>query len=130
MRRAGVLPTILKQTGNLLILLSIVVIVPSLIALLYGEWYSLISFFASALLIFGLGFLFVKVFKHAEDVQYTNALIVVAAGWLGFVILGGLPFWITAQITPLEIQNSFIPKGASYTIPSLIYFKKYYFCLI
>lgn len=123
MRRASVLPTILKQTGNLLILLSIVVVVPCLIALLYGEWYSLISFFTSALLIFGLGFLFVKVFKHAEDVQYTNALIVVAAGWLGFVILGGLPFWITAQITPLEIQNNFIPQGENYSISSLVYFK-------
>lgn len=129
MNRASVVPTIFKEIGNLLILLSIVVAVPSFVSLIYGEWYSLLGFIFSALLILGLGYSLIKIFKNAEEILYTNALIVVAAGWLGFVIVGGLPFFIIAHITPVDVQNSFIPQNSNYAFSSLVYFQNPLHCI-
>lgn len=129
MNKAHILPTILKQIGNLLILLSIVIAIPALVSMIYYEWYSTVGFILSAIITLGLGFFLIRLFRNAEEVQYTNALITVASGWLGFVIMGGLPFLIIAHITPIDVQNHFIPIGSTYTVSSLSYFQNPLHCL-
>lgn len=129
MNRLKSLSTILKQIGNLLVLLSFVVVIPAFVSLLYREWYSAIGFTISAVFIVTVGVLLTIIFKKADDVQYTNALVVVAASWLGFVLFGGIPFWVVAHITPIDVMNGFIPHGANYTVSSLFYFRNSLHCL-
>ncbi|MFZ5939821.1 MAG: TrkH family potassium uptake protein [Bacteroidota bacterium] len=128
MRRSGTLEVIFKQIGNLLILLGIVVFIPALISAVYAEWYSVLGFVISAMIIVGAGFVLRRIFKESEEPQFNQSLIVAASGWLGITIVGGLPFFVIAEITPEAIMNSYIPSGAGYTFSSLMYFRKPLHC--
>lgn len=119
---------ILKQIGSLLILLGMIGIVPCIVSCIYLEWYSAIGFLLAAVITSGAGFVLYRLLYHADEPQYNHALLVAASGWLGITIMGGLPFYIIAHITPLEIMNQFIPHGADYTISSLVYFKNPVHC--
>jgi len=119
---------ILKQIGNLLILLGLVVAIPALVALIYKEWYSALGFLISGFLISGLGFLLYWTLRSAIEPQYNHALVVAASGWLGITLMGGLPLLIIAYITPIPVMNQFIPNDASYAFSSLMYFRNPLHC--
>ncbi|MBN2348008.1 MAG: TrkH family potassium uptake protein [Bacteroidales bacterium] len=114
---------VLKQIGNLLILLGFIVVVPAIISAVYAEWYSVAGFLLSAIVILGIGFFLYRIFYHAEEPHYNNSLIVAASGWLGITFMGSLPFLIIAYITPLQVMDQFIPFGAEYPFSSLMYFR-------
>lgn len=114
---------LLKQIGALLTLLAAVVSFPAIISVIYGEWFSAAGFLISGIIIFCLGYSLVKIFKKAEEPQYNHALIAAASGWLSITLMGGLPFFIIAHITPETVMNSFIPDGSSYTTSSIIFFR-------
>lgn len=120
--------TVFKQIGSLLKLLGLIIIVPVFVSMIYSEWYSALGFFISALIIAGVGFGLYRGFYQAEEAQYNQVLLVVAAGWLALTIAGGLPFLIIAYITPVDIMNQFIPEGAVYQVSSLVYFKNPLHC--
>ena len=128
MIRSRMYKTILKQIGSLLILLGFVVAVPSVVSVIYHEWYSAAGFLLSALIILGAGFALYRGFYKAEEPQHIHALIIASAGWLGITLMGGLPFFIIASITPETVMNHFIPSGADYTFSSLVYFKNPIHC--
>ncbi|WP_423129749.1 TrkH family potassium uptake protein [Gaoshiqia sp. Z1-71] len=115
--------TVFKQIGNLFILLGFILLVPAVVSVIYAEWYSVSGFLLSAFIITGAGFMLYKGFYYAEEPQYNHSLIIAASGWLGITLMGGLPFFIIAFITPVDVMNRFIPEGAAYTFSSLIYFK-------
>lgn len=120
--------TILKHTGSLLILLSIVTLIPAIVCIIYSEWYSLAGFILSAFIIFMIGSELSDRFKKAEEPQFNHVLIIVAYGWLIVTICGGLPFLIIAHLTPLEVMNRFIPADAGYNTSSILYFKNPLHC--
>jgi trk system potassium uptake protein TrkH len=120
--------TIFKQIGSLLKILGIIEIIPSLVAAIYGEWYSVGGFILAGTITFCLGISLNFLFANAEEPRHTQALIIASSAWLILTFLGGLPFFIIARITPLEVMNSFIPLDASYDISSLVYFKKPIHC--
>ncbi len=109
--------------------LSIVTVVPVIVCLIYSEWYSLAGFLISGFIIFMAGSELYERYKDTEDPQYKHVLIIAASGWLAVTIFGGLPFLITALITPIEVMNRFIPEDAAYTTSSIIYFKNPLHCL-
>jgi trk system potassium uptake protein TrkH len=119
---------VFKQIGRLLILLGFVMVVPSIVSAVYTEWYSAMGFLFSALITLTIGFILYRGFYHADEPQYNHSLVFAAAGWLGVTLMGGLPFFIIAFITPVNIMNNFIPTGAQYTFSSLLYFKKPIHC--
>ena len=118
----------LKQVGSLLIVLSIVVTVPAIVAAIYSEWYSLAGFLLSGFIIFMIGSELFERFRKSEDPQYKHVLIIVASGWLAVTLFGGLPFFIIAQITKVDVMKEFIPQGAEYSTSSLLYFKNPLHC--
>jgi trk system potassium uptake protein TrkH len=120
--------TVLKQVGSLLILLGCLEFFPLFVSMIYGEWYSVLGFTISGLVTLGTGLTFFYGFNNAEDPHYNNALIIGAAGWLGITFMGGLPFFIIAYLTPIEVMDHFIPPGAEYDFSSLVYFKNYLHC--
>jgi trk system potassium uptake protein TrkH len=119
---------VLKQLGGLFILLGAIVLVPAFVSVIYAEWYSALGFALSALIIALLGLVIQKILRKTPEPHYNNALIVAAWGWLVVTFAGGLPFYVIATITPVDVMNSFIPQGVGYTGSSLVYFKNYLHC--
>jgi len=119
---------VLKQIGSLLILMGIVFAICILVSLIYKEWYSALGFLLSGLISSGVGYFIHKGFYHADEPLYHHALMISALSWLIGTMVGGLPFFVIAQITPVEVMNNFIPQGSTYTFSSLIYFRNYIHC--
>jgi len=119
---------IFKEIGNLISLLGLILLVPAAVGVLYSEWYSVLGFLlaASISLILGQGTHFI--FRKALEPQYKHGYIIAALGWLIMTMMGGLPLYIIAFITPAEIMQSFIPAGMDYT-SSLLYFRNPLHCL-
>ncbi len=119
---------VLKQAGSLMILLGIIETVPSLVSIIYREWYSAGGFLLSGLLTICFGYIIHKAFRQVEEPQFNQALIIAASVWLALTFMGGLPFYIIANMTPVAVMNKFIPAGSEYTFSSLIYFKNPLHC--
>jgi len=119
---------VLKQTGSLLILLGVVFAICIPVSVIYSEWYSALGFLISALISAGTGYILHKGFFHADEPMYHHALIIAAFSWLLGTIVGGLPFFVIAHITPVDVMNQFIPQGSTYTFSSMVYFKNYVHC--
>ena len=126
--RFETLRIILKQIGNLLILLGVIMCVPALVSFIYKELYSIIGFALSGLVISTVGLLLKKWFIRSGDPQYNHALITAASGWLVVTIMGSIPFLMIAWFTPESVLNGFIPSGSTYNESSLIYFKNPLHC--
>lgn len=119
---------VLKQIGSLLLLLGIIEAVPSIVSFIYGEWHSAAGFILTAIITSGTGIALHRLFYNAEEPHYNHSLVIAASGWLAITMMGGLPFFIIAHITPGEVQNLLIPAGAQYTFSSLQYFKNPLHC--
>lgn len=119
---------VLKQIGSLLILLGLIAGIPSIVSIIYSEWYPVAGFLLAALVTSGTGYAIQRIFYRAEEPQYNHSLVIAASGWLAITMMGGLPFFIIAHITPIEVMDQFIPKGSDYTFSSLQYFKNPLHC--
>ena len=122
------LKTIIKQIASLQIILGIVIFVPALVALIYQEWYSLIGFALSGIVITLLGIFIYKALKNTNEPQYKHALIIAALGWLMVMLVGAVPYFVIANVTPYEIMQQFVPPGMDYE-SSLINFKNPLHCV-
>lgn len=119
---------ILKQAGSLIILSGYTMLVPVVVCIIYAEWYSMAGFMVSALTVVGVGQLIYRTFIHADDPHFNHALIIAALGWLSIAIAGGLPYYVIANITPVDVMARFIPEGATYTVSSIVYFRNPLHC--
>lgn len=122
------LKTIIKQIASLQIILGIVIFVPTLVALIYQEWYSMIGFAFSGVVITLIGMVVYRALKNTSEPQYKHALIIAALGWLMVIVIGGIPYFVIANITPYEIMQQFVPPGMDYE-SSLINFKNPLHCV-
>ena len=118
---------VLKETGNLLWMLGYIFIVPGIVSAFYREWYSASGFILSAIITMAFGQSLRYLNRNAEEPLFNNALIIVAFGWLLATIMGGLPFFLIAVITPPDVLSGLVPEGASYQ-SSLLYFKNPLHC--
>lgn len=119
---------ILKQIGSLLIILGSIEFFPFAVSVIYHEWYSATGFLLSALITLLTGVALYRGFYHSEEPHYNHYLVIAASGWLGITVMGSLPFFIVAHITPIEIMNRFIPEGVEYAFSSLMHFKNPLHC--
>lgn len=109
---------IFKQIGGLLVLLGGLMLLPMVVSLIYGELYSTVGFLVSSAVTALVGFAIQKTYDNAPDPYNKHALIIAAMGWLSIAIMGAIPFFLTAHITPQEVAMSFVPNGKDYD-PSL-----------
>ncbi|MFB6347429.1 MAG: TrkH family potassium uptake protein, partial [bacterium] len=114
--------TVLRDVGALQVLIGGLFLVPLLVSLLYGEWYSALSFLIAAAITVPLGWLGYWTCRNAPEPKRHHAMIVAALGWLATAFFGALPFVIAAYITPSAVLDSFVPAGADYH-SSLLYFR-------
>lgn len=119
---------ILKQIGGILILISLINLIPICVGLIYKEWYSILGFFISALVIFSIGIFLYRNYKSSIEPEFNHAMIIAATAWFVCIIMGGLPLFIIAHITPAEILQAYIPLGENYT-SSIINFQNPLHCI-
>ncbi len=119
---------VFKEIGSLISLLGFILIIPALIGVVYGEWYSVVGFILAAVISFAFGKGIYFIFRKAIEPQYMHGYIIAALGWLAMTAMGGLPFFIISYITPSEVMQSFIPAGFDYS-SSLLYFRNPLHCL-
>ena len=118
----------LKETGGILCLVGYIFLIPAVVSLIYGEWYSALGFVISSLISISACYLLKYFFRNAGEPLYNNALIIVAFGWLIAVVFGGLPFYVISMITPPSVIKDLIPAGATYG-SSLVYFRNPLHCI-
>ncbi|MBL7856593.1 MAG: TrkH family potassium uptake protein [Cyclobacteriaceae bacterium] len=106
--------TFLKQIASLQIILGFVILVPAIVAIIYGEWYSLAGFIMSGLFVVGTGYGVYRALERTEEPQYKHSLAIAAIGWLMIISLGALPYFVIAWITPEAVMMEFVPAGLAY----------------
>ncbi|MCC4214387.1 TrkH family potassium uptake protein [Leeuwenhoekiella parthenopeia] len=121
--------TIAKQIASLLIILGGVMLVPCIVALIYEEWYALLGFAVSGIFTSSLGYFAHKLLNTAQEPQYQQSLIIAALGWLSIIIVGAIPYFVIAQISPIATMQEFIPAGVSYVESSLLNFRNILHCI-
>ena len=113
---------VMRDVGLLQILLGGLMLLPLLVSLLYGEYYSALSFLLSAILTAGFGISSYRLCRDAPDPNRRHAMLIAAVGWVASAAFGALPFLLAAYLTPLEVAQAFVPAGEEYA-SSLLYFK-------
>jgi len=120
--------TFIKQVASLQIILGFVILIPSIFAIIYQEWYSLIGFLISGAITLVIGYVLYKLFANTEEPQDKHTLAIAAIGWLMIMIFGALPYYTIAWITPLDVMDKFVPVGMDYT-SSLLNFRNPLHCV-
>jgi trk system potassium uptake protein TrkH len=120
--------TLLKQIAQLQIIIGFVMMTPAIVALIYQEWYSLAGFMLAGTIASTTGYIILKLLGTAKEPEQKHAMAIAALGWIMLIIIGGLPYYITAHITPLEIMQSFVPAGFDYE-SSLLNFQNPLHCI-
>lgn len=120
--------TLLKQIAQLQIIIGFVMMTPSVVALIYQEWYSLAGFMLAGTIASTSGYLILKLLGTAKEPEQKHAMAIAALGWIMAIFIGGLPFYIIAHITPPEIMQQYVPAGFDYE-SSLNNFKNYLHCI-
>jgi trk system potassium uptake protein len=121
-RKSDTFQMLFRQIGSLQIVLGLSLSVPFIVSLIYGEFFSALGFVISSVFCTGTGFLLYKGFQSSFEPLQRHALIIAALGWLSISILGGIPYLVTAYITPAEVIENVCPPEAEYT-SSLYYFR-------
>jgi len=114
--------TVIRDIGGLQVIVGASMLVPVLVALLYQEWYTGLSFLIAAGITTLLGGVAYKLCEDAPEPKQYHAMIVAALGWVATAFFGALPFVIAAYITPQAVLDSFVTAGASYQ-SSLLHFQ-------
>jgi len=116
--------TVLRDVGGIQFLLGPSLLVPGLVSVMYGEFYTAISFAISSAVATLFGVITYRKITPAEENGTSQAMITAVAAWLVTSLIGAFPFFIAAHITPAAVANAFVPAGESYS-SSLFIFKNY-----
>jgi trk system potassium uptake protein len=121
-RRRSSFRIVTRDIGALQLVLSVTMLVPALVSVVYAEVYSALSFLAAAAVTATFGALAYRTCRTAGDPDRTHALLIAGAGWFVSALFGALPFLFAAHWTPHDAAQALVPAGESYT-SSLEYFR-------
>lgn len=119
---------IFKQIASLQILLGFVIMVPAIVAFIYEEWYAMEGFLLSGSIISVFGYIIYRILENMQEPEFKHSLVIAALGWLMIIIVGAIPYYIIACITPDEVMQKFVPEGMTYA-SSLLNFRNPLHCL-
>jgi len=109
---------VLSVTGRILQLMSILLLLPTVVSIIYGES-SFWSFIITSLLSLALGLL-LRSFSHTHNhtIYAREGFLIVALAWLSISVIGALPFVISGEIPSFidalfETVSGFTTTGAS-----------------
>lgn len=93
--------------GIILMYISLVILAPVIVALIYGDYQSIIPFITASVISATLGFLLKKLLKGPEkldnlnDIKKAEALFTVAVSWILFGVISAIPY-LFYNIGPLD----------------------------
>ena len=105
--------------GRILIIFSLLLLVPAVVALIYREGARVfLSFFGVALLSGGLGFVFGREKPTNTKFYAKEGLVICALSWILFSVLGGLPMVLAGDVADMvdatfEAASGFTTTGSS-----------------
>jgi trk system potassium uptake protein TrkH len=94
--------TILKDLGRILEALGGMILASTLVAVVWGEYYAVPAFVASALVPFAVGRLLARRFSDAADPGKLHGMMVAATGWFAVATFGSLPFLLVAWTIAID----------------------------
>ena len=109
--------TLLYVLGALFIFLSITLLVPALVSIIYGED-DLVPILISSAISLVLGTILVLIFRVKVDLKIKEGFALVTLSWLSFALIGALPFYISGYIPSytdafFETMSGFTTTGAT-----------------
>ncbi len=110
---------ILLRVGQMLVLESIMLILPLIISIIYGEWDSMTAFSETIGITACLGLLTVIFIKpHSKVIFAREGFAIVASAWVFLSLFGALPFYFSREIpnyvdAVFETVSGFTTTGAT-----------------
>ncbi|MGM0507269.1 MAG: TrkH family potassium uptake protein [Bacteroidota bacterium] len=111
------LSDVLGILGGFMVALAIAMLLPILIALLYGEttW---VNFLQSSVLCLMAGGILFYFFRPRDELRMREAFLIVSLTWLVGSLVGALPFWLSGTLinytdAVFEIMSGFSTTGSS-----------------
>ena len=110
---------IFSTLGKLTLSEALLMVLPLIVSLIYGEFKVALSFLITIAIAFVIGFALHKYFKTQNKVIYAKeGFIIVAFGWLIMSLIGSLPFVLSGDIpfyidAFFETVSGFTTTGAS-----------------
>ncbi|WP_265110941.1 TrkH family potassium uptake protein [Halosolutus halophilus] len=95
-------PTVGRDLGRILQVVSLMLLVSILVAAINGEFYAAPAFVISAVVVGGLGIALARQFRAAPDSGKLEAMVTAATAWGAVGVLGGLPFLLIAWTIALD----------------------------
>ena len=107
-----------RIVGWLLVFEAIFLLVPTLTAVVYGEWETLESILSTLLLCLGLGGICMLGKPKSTAIYAKEGMVIVALSWIILSIFGALPFWLSREIPSyidalFETVSGFTTTGAT-----------------
>jgi trk system potassium uptake protein TrkH len=86
-----------KYTGKIMVGVGLLMLVPLLVSMAFGEWDTVLDFTIgmSVCLIFGLGLQLLS--RTDEDMKWSHGLIVASVSWIFATILGAIPHYLSGH---------------------------------
>ncbi len=101
MKRSQTLHTVLHLSGFLIIALGVLLLLPLIVALIFGEREMFWVFILSSLLSFLVGFLLWKLTRPGQ-LYFLQSMLVCGLAWSVLSFFGCLPFILGAGLSPLD----------------------------
>ena len=109
-----------RTVGQMIELEAAMLLIPMLVALIYGEMNIVPSFLIPAVCAGVLGFIFAHTFPPRDRILYArDGFMIVALAWLVLSGIGALPFVISREI-PSYI-DAFFETASGFTTARLLY---------
>jgi trk system potassium uptake protein len=111
------LRSIFHYTGFVCLLLGLLMLIPILIAFIYGESNYILPFVYSALISIVFGFILYKLFENKTEISLKSSMIFATGIWLIASALAALPFYFSGDLSYLdgyfEAMSGFTTTGFS-----------------
>ncbi|MBZ2166885.1 TrkH family potassium uptake protein [Methanobacterium spitsbergense] len=104
--------SIIHYTGYICILLGLVMLVPIIVALIYGEYKFITPFIYSSIVSLVIGILLFKKFNNKKEISLKSAMIFVTLIWLIGSAIAALPYYLSGD---LSYFNAFFEAMSGFT---------------
>ena len=109
--------SILHYTGYICILLALVMLVPLIVALIYGEYKYMMPFVYSSIISMVFGVFLFKRFDNKKEISLKSAMVFVTVIWLIGSAIAALPYYFSGDLSYLdsyfEAMSGFTTTGFS-----------------
>ena len=113
--------TVFHTVGNILVIEGIIMLIPMLVALYYGESGALTGFAAAILMTAFSGFLLTRIDRRGRAPLARDRMAIVALSWISISLFGAIPYYVSGEI-PI-FAEAFFETMSGFTTTGITVFK-------